>query len=219
MAPITTMRQVYLLVVLRAPRRQRAREGPARARASSASSRASTSCCSAAGASSTRARSSSSAACSLMIVVVPAVAHRDVPQGRRCASSTSTCSRTSSTAPPVGVDNSPGTFEYYTVAASATACGCGPRSCRPRSPPRSCARAPTRARAACASWSRCGRSPRSRSSASSRPSSTTTSSRRSRRSAILVAFFLDDILAQPRAPASALRRARHRHRAARSRAT
>ena len=51
----------------------------------------------------------------------------------------------------VGVDNSPGTFEYYTSTRSATACGCGPRCCRLRSPRRSCARAPTAARAACGS--------------------------------------------------------------------
>ena len=113
------------------------------------------------------------------------------------------------------VDNSLGTFEYYTsqlghgmwlwaalMPAALAAALLRARTDYARGP----RAVPRRA---------VGDRRRSRSSASSRPSSTTTSSRSCRRSRILVAFFLDDILARPRPPAPALRGARHRHRAAR----
>ena len=150
MAPITTMRQVYMLWCYCAARRRRPREGPARARRRRRGRRASTCVLLEPLARALRRRVRAQARPAADDRDVPAVAHRDVAEGRRSRSSTSTCSRTSSTAPRSASTTRPARSST-TRRRSATACGCGPRCCRPRSPRRCCARAATRARAACAS--------------------------------------------------------------------
>ena len=125
---------------------------------------------------------------------VPVHAH---PQPRRRSASTTRSARSSTTR-----------------RSSATACGCGPRCCRPRSRPRSCSRAPTRARAASASWSRCGRS-----AAFAFFGIVQTKFHHYILPAVPGARHPRRVLPRrharaARAAASALRRARHRHRAA-----
>ena len=113
MAPITTMRQVYLLwcyallgvsVLAKGPpgvvvvgRGRRVPHRPARTLARAL-----------------RGRVRAQARPPVDDRDLPALARRRCGSRTACASSTSTCSRTSSTARPVDPDNSLGTFEYYT---------------------------------------------------------------------------------------------------------
>ena len=194
MTPITTMRQVYhALAATALLGDQRAREGPARARASSGSSAFSTSCClqPLARALRRRVRDQARPDPDDRRSLLPWHVAMWLKDGSRFIDEylfTHILNRAGASA-----STSRSARSSTTRRRSATACGCGPRCCRP-----ALAAAFLRARTRYARGPRplhdrrCGRSRRRVLLRSSRPSSTTTSCRSCPRSAILVAFFLDD---------------------------